>query len=95
MNGDGRDDVVANWLGSGVWFWDSISGVWVKLSSPALQITAGDIDADGTDDLVGVWNSGLWVKYSSTMSWVRFATSLPVDIGAGLFGGGAWGAGGN
>ena len=53
-----------------------------------------DIDGDGIDDLIGTWSptasQGLWVKYSETESWKKISLSLPSDIGAGLFRGGAW-----
>jgi hypothetical protein len=85
MNGDGRDDVVGSWSGSGVWYKDSIGGGWVMISSAANQVAVGEIDGDGRDDLIGVWSSGLWVKYSSTSGWDQFTTAVPGDIDAGLF----------
>ena len=85
VNGDGRDDVVGSWGGSGVWYKDSIGGSWVKISSTANQVASGDIDGDGKNDLIGVWSSGLCVKYSSTSGWDHFTTALPSDIDAGLF----------
>ncbi len=39
------------------------------------MIAAGDVDGDGVDDLIGVWDSGLWVKYSSTGKWERLSNS--------------------
>jgi hypothetical protein len=83
MNGDGRDDVVGTWTGSGVWYRDSLSGSWVLLSSAADMVAVGDIDGDGTNDLIGTWSSGLWVLYSSTGSWDKISTALPEDIAAG------------
>jgi len=66
---------------------------WVKMCSvPAYLVTAGDIDGDGTDDLIGTWSSGVWVKYSETGTWAKICTPLPSDIDAGLFRTG-WGAG--
>jgi len=64
-------DLLGTWDGSGVWCRNSVTGSWVKMASPATQITAGDIDGDGTDDLLGIWpgQGGVWVKYSSTSSW--------------------------
>ena len=41
------------------------------MASPATMITSGDLDGDGTDDLIGLWPSqgGIWVKYSTTGAW--------------------------
>jgi hypothetical protein len=83
MNGDGRDDVVATWAGSGVWYRDSATGLWIKLSSAAELVAAGDIEADGTDDLIGVWSSGLWVMYSSSSGWSKLSSIPPSNIATG------------
>jgi len=77
------DDLLGTWDGSGVWFRNSVTGSWVKMSPPAYLVAAGDLDGDGTDDLIGVWSSGLWVKYSSTGSWAKLSTSLPSNIASG------------
>jgi hypothetical protein len=41
------------------------------MASPASMITSGDLDGDGTDDLIGLWpaQGGIWVKRSTTGSW--------------------------
>jgi hypothetical protein len=83
MNGDGKDDVVGTWSGSGVWYRDSSGGSWVNMASAAALVAAGDIDGDGIDDLIGVWSSGLWVKHSSTSSWEQLTSSLPRGIDEG------------
>ncbi len=38
---------------------------------------AGDLDDDGTDDLIGMWPSqgGVWIKYSSSEGWVRLSST--------------------
>ena len=48
------------------------------------MITCGDLDNDGTDDLIGIWagQGGVWVKYSSSGGW-EFIGSTPSYIGAG------------
>jgi hypothetical protein len=65
----------------------------VKLSAAANQVAAGDIDGDGTDDLISVWSTGLWIKYSLTGNWEKFTTNPPRDIDAGIFRSGMWGSG--
>jgi hypothetical protein len=63
------------------------------MSSAASLIGAGDVDGDATDDLLGVWGSGLWVKYSKSGNWEKLSISPPNDIDIGLFRTGVWGAG--
>jgi len=94
MNGDGTDDLLGTWDGQGVYYRDSDTGAWVKMASPADLIATGDLDGDGTDDLIGIWagQGGVWVKYSSTVSWSKLSTTAR-DIDAGKMSGGAWGGG--
>ena len=54
-----KDDILGTWDGSGVWYRNSETGSWVKMSTPADLVAAGDLDGDSTDDLIGVWSSGL------------------------------------
>jgi hypothetical protein len=95
MNGDGRADLLATWDGQGVYYRDSITGSWVKMATPADQVTCGDIDGDGTEDLIGIWagQGGVWVKYSKTGSWAKLSSTAR-DIAAGVMSGGAWGSSG-
>jgi hypothetical protein len=87
MNGDGRDDVLGTWS-TGTFYRNTVAGNWVYLSTPSHLVAAGDVDGDGSDDLIGTWGgayTGLWAKYSSTMSWRKICVDLPVDIDAGMF----------
>jgi len=82
LNNDGRDDVICSYPGDGVYYRDSATGKWMKLSSAAKQLTVGNIG--GTrDDLVGVWNDGLWVRYSADASWKKIDAGVPLWITAG------------
>ena len=82
MTNDGWDDVIASWVGDGVYWRDSATGNWTKISSPARQLAAGNIG--GTrDDLLGVWIDGLWVRYSADGSWKKIDSAIPVWIAAG------------
>ena len=83
-----RDDFIGTWDGQGVYYRDSETGGWVKLATPAELITAGDIDGDGIDDLIGIWSGqgGVWVKYSSTLTWERLSSTAR-DITAGKMSG--------
>ena len=75
---------MAPWDGQGVYYKNSVNGAWVKMASPATQATAGDLDGDGTDDVIGIWpsQSGVWVKYSQTGSWALLGSTAR-DVGAG------------
>ena len=70
-------DLVGTWDGQGVYFRNSNTGAWVQMASPASMVTCGDIDNDGTDDLIGIWpgQGGVWVKYSSTGGWAYIAST--------------------
>ena len=72
-----KDDLVGTWDGQGVYYRDSDTGAWVPMASPATMITTGDIDDDGTDDLIGIWPSqgGVWVKYYATGEWVNLSST--------------------
>jgi hypothetical protein len=75
-NGSG-DDFIGTWTGQGVYYRNSANDSWMKMATPASQITAEDLDNDGPDNLVGIWpaQNGVWVKYSSTMSWERLSST--------------------
>jgi hypothetical protein len=78
-------DLLGTWNGLGVYYRDSISGLWVQMGPPASKIAAGDLDGDGAADLIGVWPGGLgkiWFKFSTTGSWGYFLTA-PRDFAAG------------
>jgi hypothetical protein len=72
-----KDDLLGTWSTQGVYYRNSDSGAWVKLGTPATMITAGDLDGDGIDDLIGIWptQGGVWVKYSKTGSWAKLSTT--------------------
>jgi hypothetical protein len=90
MDGDGGDDVVATWSGSGVWYYSDYFGTWEKMSVAAIKVAAEHMDFDNKADLIGMWSSGLWVKRSMTMSWVKITSNPPSDIDAGLYRTGTW-----
>jgi len=79
-----KEDLLGTWTGQGVYYRNSDTGSWVKLGSPATKITAGDLDNDGTDDLLGIWpaQGGVWVKYSGSGSWALLSSTADW-IGAG------------
>jgi len=83
LNKDGRDEVIASWKGTGVYYLDFATGKWNWMTSPARQLAAGNVQSQGQDDLVGVWDSGLWVRYSATGSWQKISALFPSWIAAG------------
>ena len=72
-----KDDLVGTWDNQGVYYRNSDSGAWVQMASPASMIACGDLDNDGTDDLIGIWpgQGGVWVKYSTTGGWAYIAST--------------------
>ena len=76
-----KDDLVGTWDGQGVYYRNSDTGSWVQMASPATMITSGDLDDDGTDDLIGIWPvagrrlgqvlaTGEWVYIASTAAYI-------------------------
>ncbi len=61
---------------------DSETEKWSNpLRDDAVQVAAGDIDADGMDDLVGWWPGlGLWVRYSGDKAWVEIQASDDINF---------------
>jgi hypothetical protein len=88
MNGDGRDDLVGNWT-TGVYYKDTIGGSWIKMGPVGELIGAGDLDGDGTGDLL--WSrmgDGVWLKSSTTMSWTRISPAPAGHMDTGVMRGG-------
>ena len=72
-----KDDFLGTWDGQGVYFRNSESGNWVKLSTPAEMIAAGYLDDDDKADLIGIWpgQGGVWVRYSKTGAWSKLSST--------------------
>lgn len=66
LEGSVKEDFVGSFSGMGVWSRNSDTGLWSKLTPEvASQVFMGDLDGDGKDDLVGVWDFGIFVRYSN------------------------------
>jgi hypothetical protein len=72
-----RADLIGSWAGQGVMRRNSDTGAWDKLASAADSISAGDLDGDGLDDLLGNWSAqgGVWTKSSSSGVWAKLAAA--------------------
>ena len=80
--GSAGDDLLGTWDASGVFIRNSYNGSWICLGPPANVVTAGDLKGDSID-LLGVWSDGVWCRYSSSGTWVKFASVIPADISSG------------
>jgi hypothetical protein len=79
----GGSDLLGTWP-SGTWYRNSDTGNWIKLGPSGELVSAGDLDGDGTDDLL--WSKmgdGVWVNRSSWMSWTRYTPAAAGDLTSG------------
>lgn len=69
----------------GIWSWNRSGNVWTKIpaTADATMVAAGKVDADSTDDIVGVWSSGLYVRQSTNGQWVRLSVTPPTGLTTG------------
>ena len=71
IDGNGTDDVIVNFEGSGLWVYQTGLGWGKKIHGayPLNNVTTGDIDGNGTDDvIVNFEGSGLWI-YQTGLGW--------------------------
>jgi hypothetical protein len=74
MDGDGIDDLIGIFLGSGLWVKYSSTGQWQFISSSPTSIAVGDINGDGKSDLAGIWGDSIWSRDSATGSWMSITS---------------------
>ena len=82
LNEDGLDDVIGSWSDDGVYYRDSSNGKWFKICSPARQLSVGNIGGYNRDDLLGIWDSGLWVRHSADSIWQKINAPVPTWVTA-------------
>jgi hypothetical protein len=79
LDGDGTGDIIWSKAGEGVWVKHSSAGKWTRLTPAAAgDMTSGDMNGDGRDDLVGSWTSGVYYKDSIDGGWIKMAP--PGDV---------------
>ncbi len=66
VDGDGKDEFLGAYPGLGLYYWEpDNNGRWVQISSSDVdQVTTGDLDANGTDDVIVVYQNAVWVRYN-------------------------------
>jgi probable HAF family extracellular repeat protein len=83
FNGDGIDEVVADFGSSGLWR-RAANGAWTRLLNTTTQgLAVGDLDGNGKAELIADRGAtGLWARYNDA-NWVRLNASNPVRVIAG------------
>lgn len=77
------EDLLGSWPDDGVYYKDSRTSVWYRISPPASTIAAGDLDGYQLDDLLGVWSDGVWMRSSELRTWTKLCAAIPSDIASG------------
>jgi hypothetical protein len=76
INDDGLGDIIGTWEGDGTYYRDSATGKWIKIAPSAKQLTVGKFNGS-RDDLIGVWDNGLWLRNSLTSEWQKIDGAIP------------------
>ena len=82
-----RAEIIGTWS-SGIWYWDataSSSNPWTLMTTltGAVDIAAGDFNADGIADVASSWTSGLWYQDGASLAWTKVTGSAPEKVTAG------------
>jgi len=79
INGDGKDDIVANIDDMGLYWRDSATNTWNPILDSTytlLSTLSADINGDGKDDIVtNIENMGLYWRDSATNTWSQIVGS--------------------
>jgi hypothetical protein len=91
FNKDTIADVASCWT-SGLWFQNGATLGWTQVYHTAPdRITAGDINGDGVDEIIGCgggWSNGIWLYNIIQSKWSKInPTTASGDIAAGDFNG--------
>ena len=64
---------------------NSTTGTWEWLhDNHAELMTTGDISGDGNEELVAVFDDGVWVYYQEANTWERISQDRPSAITTGM-----------
>ena len=76
--------IIGTWS-SGIWYWDATASTFTKMTTltGAIDIAAGDFNADGIADFASSWVSGLWYQDGSTLAWTPIFNFPPNRLTAG------------
>ena len=76
LDNSGQDDAVVDFGGIGLWAYMN-NASWLKLNNGSPdQLVTGDMDGNGADDVIGVFGTGIFVKYNLG-GWVQLHNLVP------------------
>jgi hypothetical protein len=85
VNDDQLNDFILS-NGTGLWVEDRMTGQWILLSKQSpKQILCADFNQDGWSDIMTVFPTAVWIRYSQTALWEKQAinTSDLITLGTG------------
>ena len=85
LDGDGRNEAIATFLGTGIWARYQNSSPWVRLhTATPLRLVTGDLDGNGQDDLLADFlGDGFYALMNDTRTWVKVLEHIPLAFTTG------------
>ena len=78
LDNNGQDELVASYSGLGLFARINNAAAWTMLHAAVPQsLAAGEIDANDNDDVLGIYSTGLWVRFDNN-TWRQLNTMRPL-----------------